>query len=302
MSLSFHTLDVFTDRPFGGNPLAVFPDAPDLPTELLQRIAREMNLSETVFVQPAAQAGALRRLRIFTPSVELPFAGHPTIGAAILLTDLGIAPRPETKSRFVLEEGVGPIRVTVEQQEGSGLFAMLAVAKLPEEGPPPPQADLLASVLGLDADQIVSRGIGARSFSSGVPYLIVPVRDRAALRQATVNVSRWREVLAGYWAPSLYVITRDAELAGSAIRARMFAPAIGISEDPATGAAAAGLIGYLTKQEQPAEGTTRWVVEQGFEMGRPSLITLEADVRGGMVVEARVGGSAVRMMDGEFRA
>lgn len=300
MSLHFYTLDVFTDSPFGGNQLAVFPAPSDLPSDRMQRIAREFNLSETVFVQPARSPDALCRLRIYTPGAELPFAGHPTIGTAILLVQLGFAPPASPKSRFTLEEEVGPIPVTVTRQADGTLFGELTAARPPEEGPPPPPAEELAALLGLPTGAILTTGLGPRAYSSGVPFLFIPVRDRATLARAQMDTRAWASGLAGYWAPSVFLFCRDTEFRGADLRARMFAPAMGIVEDPATGSAAAALAGYLVASERPEEGTRRWIVEQGVDMGRPSLLRIEADVQGGKPVAVRVGGSAVRMMEGDL--
>lgn len=300
MPIHFHTLDVFTNTPFGGNQLAVFPAPSDLSGEQMQRIAREFNLSETVFVQPASSVDALCRLRIYTPGAELPFAGHPTIGTAILMVQLGIAPPADPESRFSFEEEAGLIAVSVTSQADGTLFGELTAARPPEEGPPPPPIPELAALVGLPTEAILATGHGPRAYSSGVPFLFIPVRDRAALAQVQLDTKAWASGLAGYWAPSVFLFCRDAERPDADFRARMFAPAMGIVEDPATGSAAAALAGYLVASERPADGTVRWVVEQGVDMGRPSLLRIEADVQGGKPVAVRVGGSAVRMMEGDL--
>ena len=302
MPYPLHTLDVFTTEPLGGNPLAVVRDAAGLDALTMQRIAGELGLSETVFVLPPTDARtALCRLRIFTPAVELPFAGHPTIGTAILLADLGLAPFVGDTASFVLEENVGPVPLTVRRTPDGELTAMLTAARLPEEGPAPPHAPLIAKVLGLELQDLALDGLGPRAYSAGWPYLIVPLRDRAALARARVDLAQWREHLAGYWAPSLYLVTHDTGTDAVQVRARMFGPALGIPEDPATGAGALDLIGYLVDQERPADGTRRWVLDQGVEMGRPSRLIIEADVQGRRVRAARLAGTARRMIDGTLR-
>ena len=299
MAIRFYTLDVFTDRAFGGNQLAVFPDPGTLPTERMQQIAREFNLSETVFVYPPSDAKALCRLRIFTPSVELPFAGHPTIGTAILLVQLGIAPPAGPDNRF-RDGGTGRTDSGLGSHRGEGPVRRALGGTSAQEGPPPPPVADLARLLGLQEDEVLTRGLGPRAFSSGVPFLFVPVRDRAALARARMDTVLWAAGLAGYWAPSVFLFCRDPETPGAHFRARMFAPAMGIVEDPATGGAAAALAGYLTAAERPADGTARWLVEQGVEMGRPSLLQIEADVVRGKTVAVRVGGRAVRMTEGNL--
>jgi trans-2,3-dihydro-3-hydroxyanthranilate isomerase len=290
MSLRFSTLDVFTDRPFGGNPLAVFRDQPELPDAAMQAIAREFNLSETVFIVPPRDPRALRRLRIFTPMRELPFAGHPTIGASQVLVDAGIAP---ASGDFALELNVGlvPIRVAPP-------FLQLTTARLPEQGPPAPPVAKLARAVGLEERDIVTDRDFPEAFSCGMPFLFIPVRDRSVLARARAESGPWNEAMQGYWAKEVFVLCRDPELEGSHIRARMFAPEAGIVEDPATGGAAAALAGYLAKREPRATKTLRWRVEQGFEMGRPSLLYVEADQDGAALTAVRVGGTAVTISEG----
>ncbi len=300
--LRFHTLDVFTDRRFGGNPLAVVFGGDALPPATMQLVAREFNLSETVFVLPASDPGATHRVRIFTPARELPFAGHPTIGMAILLALLGSAPPADGGARVVLEEGVGLVPVTVRMEGARAVFGQLTTARLPEVGPPAPSAGDLAGVLSLEADAVVvDERDRPEAVSCGLPYLMVPVRDRAALGRVTLAREQWRRVLRDYWAREVYVFCRDPELPGSAIRARMFAPELGVPEDPATGSAALALAGYLVPREPGAAGTLRWTVEQGFEMGRPSLLHLEADVADGAVRAVRLGGAAVPVSEGTLK-
>ena len=293
----FITADVFTDRMFGGNQLAVFTDARGLDTRTMQAIAREMNLSESVFVFPAETERGTRRLRIFTPGTELPFAGHPTVGAAFVLTAIGELALDGELTRIVFEEGVGPVPVLVQSEAGRPVFAQLSAAKLPEFGPPPPPRDLIASVLSLSVDEIASGARAPRACSCGVPFLFVTVRDLAALARARVDVQLWERHFANYWAPEFYLIAQPAGEAD--LRARMFAPAMGIGEDPATGGAAAALAGYLAPPGAP-DGVLRWTIRQGVEMGRPSTIFLEADIAGGAISAVRVGGSSVLVSEGEL--
>jgi trans-2,3-dihydro-3-hydroxyanthranilate isomerase len=299
--LHFHTLDVFTDRPFGGNQLAVFPEAPELSTAEMQQIATEFNLSETVFVRPPRDPRNTRRLRIFTPAEELPFAGHPTIGTAYLLAALRVVPLKGERTAMVLEEEAGPVQVSVTQRKGRLPFVELAAPALPAFGPPPPHVTELAAVLNLEPGDLLDRADAPQAASCGVPYLFVPVRDRSVLGRVQIDGGAWRAVLAHYWAPAIYVFCRDPELKGSHLRARMFGPGLGIVEDPATGSAAVAIAGYLAARDSLREGTLRWRIEQGFEMGRPSLLDVEADIRQGKVRQVRVGGTAVRMSEGTLR-
>jgi trans-2,3-dihydro-3-hydroxyanthranilate isomerase len=299
MRVRYHTLDVFTDRVFGGNPLAVFPDADGVPPAMMQRIARELNLSETVFVAwDAPPEGADCRVRIFTPGTELPFAGHPTVGTAWLLAMLGRVRTEGAAARVVLGEGVGPVPVEVRMEGGQPVFAMLSAARMPETGPPPPAPAIVAEVLSLDEADL-GGSLGTAHATAGVPFLFVSVGDRAALGRARVDVAAWERHLAGGWAPHVYVVTDDAD-GGASLQARMFAPAMGITEDPATGGAVTALAALLAARDAPGDGTLRWTVEQGVEMGRPSRLHLEADVRAGAVTAVRVGGSAVLVSEGEM--
>lgn len=300
MPYHYRTADVFTSRVFGGNQLAVFPDAKGLSDAQMQAVARELNLSETVFVFPAETAQGTRRLRIFTPGTELPFAGHPTVGAAYVLAAIGEIPLAGETTSIVFEEGVGPVPVAIAARNGRPVSATLSAAKMPEVGPAPPSREALARVLGLDTSDLASGDFEPEAVSCGVPFLFVTLSDRRALARVTVDVGQWKETLSSYWAPPLFVLCFDPELEGSHVRARMFAPSMGIAEDPATGAAATALAGYLGARAKERSGTLRWRVEQGFEMGRPSLLDVEADKRDGAIVAIRVGGASVMVGSGEM--
>jgi trans-2,3-dihydro-3-hydroxyanthranilate isomerase len=302
-ALPFVTADVFTDRPFGGNPLAVFLDARGLDDALMQAIAREMNLSETVFVLPPQDARHTRRLRIFTPATELPFAGHPTVGTAVVLAETGAL--GGAAERMVLEEEVGPVEVTIDRgadDRGAGraTAAVLTSPRLSAAGPALPEPSTLARVLGLPVSAVAEAGVPPGGYEAGVPFAIVPVRDPAALSAIRLDLAAWRDVLADAWAPHLYAVTMEDWATGREIRARMFAPAMGIAEDPATGAAAAALAGFLADRQRLADGEVRWTIRQGEKMGRPSEIALEADISGGRLARVRIGGKAVIMSRGEF--
>lgn len=296
----FVTADVFTRERFGGNQLAVFPDARGLDPDLMQRIAREFNFSETTFVLPPSDPKHTRRVRIFTPGSELPFAGHPTVGTAFVLATIGDIKLDGGETKIVFEEGVGPVPVTIRAENGVPGFAQLTAAKLPEVGPTAPAARDLARALGLDAGDVLDGRVGPEGASCGVPFLFVPVKDRATLGRARVKIDELEKVLGDYWTQKAFVFCDDPERPDSHYRARMFAPGIGVPEDPATGSAVAAFAGYLAKRDSRRDGTLRWVVEQGFEMGRPSILEAEADVRGGAVVAVRVGGHSVLVTRGEL--
>ena len=270
---------------------------------MFQTIAREFNLSETTFVTPVEGAPLRRRVRIFTPTYELPFAGHPTVGTAVALAELGAFswPRSESELAITLEEEAGSVPVTLERRPGRALHATLTAPRLPERGPDGPDAAGLARVLGLAADRL-SPTLRPASWSSGVRFCCVPLRDADALASIALDLSAWREPMAEAWAKPVYAFAIDDPRRGREIRARMFAPSLGMAEDPATGAAAVAIAGYLAEvQELPREGTASWIIRQGEEMGRPSRLALEADFAGGKLTAVRLGGSAVRMTQGALR-
>ncbi|MGH7638902.1 MAG: PhzF family phenazine biosynthesis protein [Gemmatimonadaceae bacterium] len=298
-TFAFVTADVFTKQRFGGNQLAVFPDAQGIDPALMQRIAREFNFSETTFVLPPSDPKHTRRVRIFTPGSELPFAGHPTVGTAFVLATVGAIELDGPETRIVFEQGVGPVPVTIRAENGRPGFAQLTAAVLPEFTPAPVARDL-AHALGLDAGDVLEGKFGPEGASCGVPFLFVPVRNRATLGRARVRLDDFEKLLAAYGTQKVFVFCDEPELKGSHFRARMFAPGIGVPEDPATGSAVAAFAGYLAKRDERRDGTLRWVIEQGFEMGRPSILEAEADVRKGAVTAIRVGGHSVLVTRGEL--
>jgi len=299
-TLQFVTADVFTSKQFGGNQLAVFPDARGLPEATMQRIAREFNFSETTFVLPPSEPKHTRRVRIFTPTGEIPFAGHPTVGTAFVLATIGEIAVAGAETRIVFEEGVGPVAVTIRAKNGRPDFAQLTAAKLPEFGPEPPSERDLARILGLEQNDVLTGAFAPEAASCGLAFLFIPVRDRSVLARARVRLDEFESVLRGYWTEKVFVFCDDPELPGSSYRARMFAPTISVPEDPATGSACAAFGGYLGKRDKREDGTLRWVVEQGFEMGRPSLLEMEVDKRAGAITAVRVGGNSVLVTKGEM--
>jgi trans-2,3-dihydro-3-hydroxyanthranilate isomerase len=294
------TADVFTDVPFGGNQLAIFPDARGIPEHRLLDVTREFNYSETTFVFPPVDPRHTRRVRIFTPGGEVPFAGHPTVGTAHALAEIGeIALAGET-TRIVLEEGVGPVRVAIRASQGKPVFAQLSVARLPEIGAPPPSREALAAALCLDVRELLADGWAPQVLSCGLPFLFVPLRDCAAVARARIRMDAWEAAFEGMETREIFVFAPGGERPGSDYHARMFAPGLSVPEDPATGSANAALAGYLAARDPSGrrDGTLRWIVEQGFEMGRPSMLEVEADVAAGAVTAVRVGGASVLVCDG----
>lgn len=302
MTHKFRTFDVFTNSRFAGNPLAVLPDAAGLDGEDMQRIAREFNLSETVFVLPPENAAHSAKVRIFTPGRELPFAGHPTVGTAILLAMQrpGGNPEREEDSIIVLEEGVGPVRVGVRLRPGEAPFAEFDVPVLPEEAGEAPPNDRLAAALGLAPGDIGFEDHVATLFSSGVPFSFVPVRDLDVIGRAAPQLQHWREAFGDHDHPNAFVYCRQSVNQESTFHARMFAPTMGIPEDPATGSAAAAFAGVIGKFDKPPEGLYQGIIEQGYEMGRPSRIYQELEMEGGKLIKVRIGGHAVPVMKGKL--
>lgn len=290
--------DVFTTKPFSGNPLAVFPEGEKVPAEIMLPISRELNLSETVFVLPPEDPRHAARLRIFTPGGELPFAGHPTVGTACLLAATGRVRGPH----IVLEEGVGAVAVALSMQEGLP-HAAFQVPLDPEGSPGFLPRDALAEILSLPVTAIGwPEGEGELAaepglWSCGVPFTVVPLSDPDALHRTRVDLASWHRTMAGGRAPHLFVVCRD-EAEEGVFHARMFAPALGVPEDPATGAAAAAFAGFLGALRPEGRGAHRWLVHQGVQMGRPSVIELEADLRDGVARRVRVGGSTHPMGQG----
>ena len=289
MRYDYLTCDVFTDRHFGGNPLAVLPDAAGLETAAMQAIAAEFNYSETTFVLPPSDPGHLARVRIFTPRAEMPFAGHPTVGTALVLVWLGRTP---PSGEFVLEEQAGPVPVRLKRDDADAMSAEFRAPSAPTHGPPI-DAGGIANSLGLTLDDLVTDSGLPRAASCGAPFLLVELAGRAALARASLTGVAGLPAVA---AEGVFLFARDGGEVD--LRARMFAPGHGIPEDPATGSAAAALAGFLAGRPGLADGWHGWKIAQGVEMGRPSLIRTRARRQDGQVTEVRVGGGAVPVAKG----
>jgi len=300
-SFAFHTCDVFTSTRFGGNQLAVLPDARGLSTEEMHAITREFNYSESTFVLPPDDPAHTCRVRIFTPGGEVPFAGHPTVGTALVLAEIGAVPLTGDETRIVFEEGVGPVAVVLRAEGGVATFAEFAVAQLPQVLPPVPPAEVLAPMLSLGVDDLLGGTFHPQAVSCGLPFTFVPLRSRDAVRRARLRLEAWEAALADTPASMVMVFALDAEDPAHQVRARMFAPGVAVPEDPATGSACAALGGYLGMRDATASGTIRWVVEQGYEMGRPSLLHVTCEKSDGAITAVRVGGSAVHVASGSIR-
>jgi trans-2,3-dihydro-3-hydroxyanthranilate isomerase len=286
--LHYHRVDVFTDRAFGGNPLAVITNGRGVETETMQAVAKEFNLSETTFVLPPDDPRHDWRVRIFTPGSELPMAGHPTIGTTFVLAREHLIRRDAAETNIVLEEGVGPIPVRVEFRGGEPSFAEMS-QPLPKFGPELQDRSAVAEMLSLGADD-VDDNLPVEVVSCGVPFLYVPLRTLDAARRARpradlIERASEREGLP----PEVFVFTREVEHEGSTVHSRMFAPGLGITEDPATGGASGPLGCYLVRHGLVPAGN-EIISEQGIEMGRPSLIHIRVEQEGDRITAVRVGG------------
>jgi trans-2,3-dihydro-3-hydroxyanthranilate isomerase len=297
MRRRFFTLDVFTTQRFAGNPLAVVLESGGLEAPAMQSIAREFNLPETVFVFAPDDSTQRARVRIFTPARELPFAGHPTVGMAVLLAHLdgGDAAR-----EIVLAEQVGPVRCRV-QPGGSGGSASFDIPKQPEKIGPVRDTAKLAAALGLETSELGCENFIAENWTAGNPFTFVPVRGLAAIGRARPDMSRWNEMFGPGDPPGAFLFCREVADAAHSFHARMFAPAMGILEDPATGSAVAAFAGMLGASGL-GDGRHAFAIEQGYEMGRPSLLRLSLNLRGGALETATVGGDAVIVSEGTIEA
>ncbi len=289
MKLNYVLLDVFTTKRLRGNPLAVVLKADGLLDDQMQAIAAEFNLSETVFIHKPQSERHAAAVRIFTPAVELPFAGHPTVGAAVVL---GINNRT---SAVRLEEKVGTITCVIERVDKDIGLARFALPRLPEEIGKAPGKAAIAITLGLDLDEIGCGRYEPAVYSAGNPFYLIPVKDAAALRRIKLERRGWDETFP-IGGGSIYVFTVTPEEPENDFAARMFAPGMGLGEDPATGSAAAALIGLLARFSP--DGQHEFRLRQGHEMGRPSLISMQLRKDDGKLTHGGIGGHAVIVGEG----
>ena len=304
-SYRFLQVDVFTDKPFGGNPLAVFPDAEGLTTEEMQQLAREMNLSETTFVLPTQAKGADFKIRIFTPAVELPFAGHPVVGTHWVLGYLGQVPLDEPLTRVCFELGVGVLPADLHVVDGLVERVVMTQAK-PEFQAVLQDVTDLAIGLGLPSGSIEEAGWPVQVVSTGIPQMMTPVRSLAdvqSLEPNRLNVPLLNQVLHSVGTDCVLVFTLETQRIESTVHTRVFAPLLGVAEDPATGSATGALGAYLVhhKAVHITEPTTNILCEQGAEMGRPSSLYVEVDSTKGEIANVRVGGQVTLVVEGVVR-
>lgn len=297
---SYFVLDVFTNEALSGNPLAVVLEGEGLSDDRMQKIAAEFNLSETVFVLPPDNPAHNASLRIFTPVRELPFAGHPTVGAAFLL---GLQRFPEIDGEMdcvtLLEEKVGLVRARVKvsgDKSGEATFAIPQLSAKIEVALG--SKDEIAAALGLHIHEIGFENHVPTVYSAGVPYVMVPIKDLGAMERARPVMSSWSTAFSHSGYGDIYLYTRETVRHDSSFHARMFAPDMGILEDPATGSAAAAFAGTICQFDKPVDGSHQLIIEQGFEMGRASLIHLELEIEEGGLKSACIGGQAVVVASG----
>jgi len=291
MSLDFMLLDVFTPKPFGGNQLAVFPDGSDIDARTMQAIAREFNFSETVFALPPRGEGEDYGLRIFTPNTELPFAGHPTCGAAAALTVHGDVATEHGAGTILFQTGAGPVRVDVALESGL-VYAHLVrgnPVELPSEKPPAGAAMQSLGLEGAPLDLFYA--------SVGLRFAYVELASAEEVDAARLDLASWETHFKHAWSPNLFFYARTGE---DRVHARMFAPAFGIAEDPATGSACAAFAGALAARSERSDGAFKWDIAQGVKMGRPSAIVATAEKSGGTVVTTGVGGHSVVVGSGRL--
>lgn len=297
MRYRFLICDVFTNQRFGGNQLAVLPEASGLSDAQMQQIAREFNFSESTFVLPSA-TGCTRQVRIFTPASELPFAGHPNVGTAFVLATIGVLGEVGAATTVTFEEKAGRVPVEI-RREGHGFRCVLSAPEALSIGKRV-DVSLVANAISIAAADVVASTHPPQVASVGLPFLFCEVTSREVLARARVNLNAF-EALAQQGVPAnvLYYARSQDDFD---IRARMFAPLDGIVEDPATGSANCALGAMLAHYQSAAEGTFAVRIAQGVEMGRPSVLMAEADKGGGRVTAARIGGDSVMVCDGYLTA
>jgi trans-2,3-dihydro-3-hydroxyanthranilate isomerase len=285
MKVPFQTVDVFTDRKFGGNPLAVIPDAQGLTSGEMQSIAAEFNLAETTFVLPPKDPRNTAHVRIFTPRSELPFAGHPNVGTAFVLARLGRA----SGERLVFEEGAGLVPLDLARENGNVVAARLA-APQPLTLGETVDREIVARAASLEPEDIVGDPVVA---STGNKFLFAELRSREALKAATCNTEIFRKHLPMERTVGVHLYVTVPE-----IQSRMFAPLFGVPEDPATGSANVTLIGLLALRDPRTDLTLSRIIGQGVDMGRPSVLEASAEKKAGKVVATYIGGRCVPMLSG----
>jgi trans-2,3-dihydro-3-hydroxyanthranilate isomerase len=301
--VDYVTVDVFTQTVFGGNPLAVIPDARSIPEGRLQLIAREFNYSETAFVYPPDDPAHTARVRIFTPTDEIPFAGHPNVGTAFVLGRSDDVFGKPIASEMVFEEKAGLVRIDLLRDGGDVVGARVLAPQRLELGQEV-EGQVVANCVGLAAGDIATAAHAPRIVSVGLPIVVAELANLEALAAARPNADAFAQAGARYWHScdrfSTYLYVRTGNGVEN-LRARMFAPLSNIPEDPATGSAAAALGAFLGSLDLESESTIRVTITQGVEMGRPSRIEVDVEKRGGQVERVSIAGYCVPVMRGHLR-
>ena len=299
MDRRYSILNVFTHEPEGGNPLAVVTDSEGLTTQEMQAIAKRFDLSETVFVLPPERPAHTAAIRIFTPEVELPFAGHPTLGAAVLLAQERVWREmgSEFDALIVLEAPAGILRIGLRPGNTGAPFGQFDAPILPAEAGETAPEDRLAAALGLSPQQIGFENHKPSKFSAGVTFTFIPVDGLEPMTQARIVEHHWEEAF-GEGQSAAYLYCRETLRHKAAFHARVFAPGLGMSEDPATGSAAVAFAGVIHRFDETPEGKYEGMIEQGIEMGQPSEIFLEFEVENRNIRVVRIGGHAVLIRSG----
>jgi len=293
MKYTFHIVDVFSSTPFGGNQLAVLPDAAGISTGGMQKITREFNFGETTFVLPKKDPANTCRVRIFSPRAELDFAGHPTVGTACALV-MKQHVRLGDPVRLILEENVGPVTVDVAQRNGAfhGTLTLSGKIETPTGAPSPADLAAVLSIEPAEVSQVFFAGVG-------VPFCFVQLSSNAVVDRATINRTAWAATLSRAWSPHVFFFAGNLRDGGK-LYARMCAPALGVEEDPATGSAGAALVGAMASKPDFGGIDYRLSIEQGVSMGRRSDIEAEARKRDGVVTSVGVGGATTYIASGEI--
>jgi trans-2,3-dihydro-3-hydroxyanthranilate isomerase len=300
MKYRYYICDVFTETRFGGNQLAVVPDATGLSDQQMQQITREFNFSESSFVFPA-KTGHTRHVRIFTPGGEIPFAGHPNVGTAFVLADTGEFGQIHSTLTVTFEEKAGLVPVTIYCEGGTVARCEVSAPQSLSLGKTI-AAERVASAVSLMPEDILSETHPPQVCSVGFPFVITELKDRSALERARINMNGFDALVDLGVTPTMHLYVRVSESEpdghGFDIRARMFAPLNGVPEDPATGGASCALAGLLAHHKEEQSGSFAWRIAQGVEMGRPSTLLARADKKDGAVQATFVGGSCVMISDG----
>ena len=298
----FFQVDVFTDTPFGGNPLAVFPEAEGLSDREMQQLAKEMNLSETTFVLPPVDPRADFKVRIFTPGAEVPFAGHPVLGTHFVLAQLGRIRLQAPVTRIHQEIKIGVLPVDLYVQDGRVQRVVMTQGQ-PEFLAECKDIPQLAAALSIEPYEIASMGLPAQVVSTGLPQLMIPVRSLKAVQNAKPNVAALLEIGPALGTDCFMLWTRETLSPRNTLHTRMFASGLGILEDPATGSANGELGAYLIQYGviPPGQPTAEMVSEQGYEIDRPSTVYIEVDGAPNAITQVRVGGQVVPLIEGTVR-